>query len=336
MPFPKLTCSLVSAAAFAALPITAFSHSQAEHFSSNVFTKAPEIVDCELEDGSEASCYELTVGYLPESITPGPFCPATLDDKGGLWYWDGDDEGLYRLNREFWMLLDSLGYKFFNDDGSVNIVDNASSPPEAEHACINVAPDENVTVTMRIPIHPVMSPEPIYLDTVAKVGVALDGAPIFADAPSVQDRGHLPALDICGGHIDPGGWYHWHAIASDIQVALDDADVQALCGQPQDSSALFGYAFDGYAIYGTQEPDGSTPEDLDECNGHYGPTPESKDEEYHYHASANFPNLPPCLFGVQAKGNFATTSDFGIGAARDPGGPGSPNGGRPPRPEPKD
>ena len=66
-----------------------------------------------------------------------------------------------------------------------------------------------VQMTMLIPDAPVKAAKPTDLGTVAGVGVALDGVPVFADAPSVLQTGHLPALDTCAGHLDPGGWYHW-------------------------------------------------------------------------------------------------------------------------------
>jgi hypothetical protein len=37
---------------------------------------------------------------------------------------------------------------------------------------------------------------------------------------------------------------------------------------------------------------------------------------YHYHATEEFPNLPPCLVGVQAQDNFSTTAKAGVGAPR--------------------
>ena len=37
-------------------------------------------------------------------------------------------------------------------------------------------------------------------------------------------------------------------------------------------------------------------------------------ETCHYHASTNFPNVPPCLSGVVAEHNFSTTASAGIGA----------------------
>ncbi|KAA3631791.1 MAG: hypothetical protein DWQ08_04415 [Proteobacteria bacterium] len=79
-------------------------------------------------------------------------------------------------------------------------------------------------------------------------------------------------------------------------------------------------------MLGSLEADGSTPEGVDQCHGHAGET--EYDESCHYHASADFPNLPPCLAGVVAQDNFSTTACAGIGS---PGaaGPGW-DGGMPP------
>lgn len=292
-------------------PAPAAAHSSGTHGPS-AFSPPAQVVDCTLEDGQETTCYQLTVGYKPETLDIGPFCPATLTDDGGIWNWDGENAGLYRLDEAFLRMLDDLGYRFFDDDGTVHIADIATAQPEQDHACINVSPDDTVTITMLLPTAPVMADTPAPLGVVGKVGVALDGVPIFSDAPSVHQTGHMPALDLCGGHIDPGGWYHWHATASDIQTVLDAEDVAAECALPQDSSALFGFAFDGFAIYGSLESDGSAPEGLDACNGHIAETPDGL--VYHYHAGEDFPNLPPCLVGLSAQNNFTTTAQAGVGA----------------------
>ena len=68
-----------------------------------------------------------------------------------------------------------------------------------------------------------------------------------ATHPSVADRGGLPALDACGGHIDPSGYYHWHFGAESIQTNLDEADAEVTCDIEQDPEALIGFAYDGYA-----------------------------------------------------------------------------------------
>ena len=315
-----------AALAVTTLAAPAAAHSVHDTFGQPTFKEAPHIIDCTLENGAAAKCQEFTVAYQPEGLEIGPFCPATLDDTGGLWDWDGKNAGLYRLDRAFFEMLADLGYRFYDADGTVNVVDIRTEQPDADHACVSASPDESVTITMRLPIAPVMADAPADLGTVAKVGVALDGVPIFADAPSVLDRDHLPALDVCGGHIDPGGWYHWHATATDLETVFKTEGVTADCALAQDAAALFGYAFDGFAIFGSREADGAQPTGLDQCGGHVGAT--AAGEIYHYHASESFPNLPTCLVGVTAKDNFTTTAAQGIGAVNPRGDAGT--GGVPP------
>lgn len=296
-------------------------------FETASFLKPMETVSCTLEDGSDAKCHSITVGYKPESLEIGPFCPTSLDDKGGIWEWTGENAGLYRIDRSFLEMLDSLGYRFYDDDGSVHIADIAIAEPVHDHACINVSEDESVEITMLIPVTPVMAEEPTALRVVSKVGVSLDGVPIFSDAPPVQVTGHLPALDTCGGHVDPGGWYHWHATSTDIDKVFRSENVDAHCHLKQNGTAIFGYAFDGFAIHGSLEIDDAEPQNLDECNGHVGVSANGE-EAYHYHAAEGFPNLPKCLSGVSAQNNFSTTATAGVGAKR----VGEDGRGEPPRP----
>lgn len=304
-PLPALFSMLAATSASA--------HPDPEQFVQTAFTRDPVIVDCTLENGDNAQCYEFTVAYLPDTLEIGPFCPSTLDETGGVWDWDGDNAGLYQLNRAFFEMLAEQGYRFYDDDENIPISDPGAGRPEAEHACLSASPDDSVVITMRLPVEPVLAASTTNLGTVAKVGVALDGVPVFADAPSVLDTGHMPALDPCGGHIDPGGWYHWHATSTDVDTVFDTENVDAECLLEQDATALFGYAFDGFPMMGSLESDGSTPSALDACNGHMGTT--TAGETYHYHASDEFPNLPMCLSGVVAQNNFSTTAANGIGAA---------------------
>ncbi|MEM5542329.1 YHYH protein [Sulfitobacter sp. AS92] len=308
---PALRNLPLAACAYLALAGLVLAHPDTDAFVQSAFLQAPEIVDCTLEDGTETQCHQITVGYLPDGLETGPFCPATLDDAGGIWDWTGENSGLYRIDGNFLRMLDGLGYRFFDDDGNVYSVDNATERPTVDHACINVSVDESVEITMLLPVEPVMADAPTQLGTVGKVGVALDGVPIFSDAPEVQVTGHMPALDTCGGHIDPGGWYHWHATSTDMTTTFLAEGVDADCALEQDARAQFGYAFDGFALFGSLEADGLQPVGLDQCNGHIG-----EDGAYHYHASADFPNLPPCLVGMQAQDNFTTTATAGVGAQR--------------------
>jgi len=283
-------------------------------FSQDAMVQSPEIVSCTLENEATSDCAQFVVKYKPDSSKIGPFCPETLNDIGGIWDWDGTNAGLYRVDETFLRMLDQLGYTFYDDDGSVHIADIAKAEPVHDHACINVSADETVEITVLLPVTPALAQAPTQLGVVSKVGLALDGIPIFSDAPSIKRTGHMPSLDTCGGHIDPGGWYHFHGAASDINVVFDEQNIDAKCDLPQDSSALFGYAFDGFPIYGSTEKDGSQASNLDVCNGHVVSGKESGEQDYHYHASTDFPNLPPCLVGVVAKDNFMTTAQVGVGA----------------------
>ncbi|WP_235047623.1 hypothetical protein [Limimaricola cinnabarinus] len=49
-----------------------------------------------------------------------------------------------------------------------------------------------MVITMRLPVEPVMAESPTDLGTVAKVGVALDGVPIFATRPRCSTPATCP------------------------------------------------------------------------------------------------------------------------------------------------
>lgn len=288
------------------------------------------IIDCTLENGDAAKCANYVVKYLPDNLEIGPFCLATLDDAGGIWHWDGDEAGLYRIDGDFLRMLDEQGYTFFNEAGEVYSFDIRIEGPTEANECIAGSVDPEVEMTVLIPANPVMADESTSLGTVSKVGIGLDGVPIFGDAPSVLDTGHMPALDTCGGHVDPGGWYHWHATATDVNGVYEATGVEAECvNVEQDQAAQFGYAFDGFAMFGTLNYDGSAPNDLDECGGHIGLTEDGGEPVYHYHSGSSFPNLPTCLVGVVAKDNFSTNAARGLGSTNGQGGPDGPGGGAP-------
>lgn len=308
----------VSGAALAVMVMASSAEAQvdASLFGRDALVKDPAVVDCKLTNGETAKCLQLVVKYKPDRLNIGPFCPTTLDDTGGIWNWDGEKPGVYRLNRSFFEMLHGMGYTFYDTSGKVYITDPGAGRPAQPNTCLMAKADRTVQMTILVPASPQKADRVTNLGTVAKVGVALDGVPIFADAPSVLRTGHLPALDTCGGHIDPGGWYHWHGTSTDIDTVYKHSHVDAACGLKQSANAQFGYGFDGYPMFGSAEIDGSVPTGLDTCNGHVGPTAAHPEGEYHYHSTAAFPNLPHCLAGVQARDNFKTTAKIGIGSPR--------------------
>ncbi|MBT8155699.1 hypothetical protein KMP13_17880 [Epibacterium ulvae] len=97
------------------LPMAALAHGDADRLTGNVLVDTGTVVDCTLKNGDAAHCISYTVQYLPENLEIGPFCPATLDDAGGIWSWDGDKAGLYRIDVAYLEMLAELGYVFYND-----------------------------------------------------------------------------------------------------------------------------------------------------------------------------------------------------------------------------
>ena len=66
---------------------------EASHISADALIGTPKTVACELENGASADCLQVVVKYLPDLLEIGPFCPATLNDEGGIWNWTGDNCG---------------------------------------------------------------------------------------------------------------------------------------------------------------------------------------------------------------------------------------------------
>jgi hypothetical protein len=303
-------------------------------FAGGALTSDVAIVDCTLENDSETTCYQLEVASLPSTVdTGGPYCPATTSDVGGIWVWDGEDPGLYALDGDFWAMMSAQGYDFVNADDTISITDpgeGAADSASTPNSCLEATADASYHLQILLPTDPELLDEPVSLSTISQIGLALDGVTIFGDAPSVADRGGLPALDACGGHIDPSGYYHWHFGAESIQTNLDDAGVDVECGVDQNVETLIGFSYDGYPLYGPVE-DRAVPSDLDECSGHVSDTAEFG-ETYHYHLTYDSPNLPTCRVGAAAVASLSSPDNANAslpgGSGPGAGGPG--DGGPPP------
>ncbi|MDO6804433.1 YHYH protein, partial [Wenyingzhuangia sp. 1_MG-2023] len=153
--------------------------------------------------------------------------------------------------------------------------------------------DSSLEVTFLIPVTPELRSEPYYFGTIDSIGMGVNGIPLTANPPSVTvaeagvggtGSGNIPALDLCGGHPDPSGYYHWHFIPQSINTvyAADDYNYTELydisCNNIyidyDNPSAFAGLAKDGFPLYGALDSvDGldtepATVAELDECNGH--------------------------------------------------------------------
>lgn len=149
-----------------------------------------------------------------------------------------------------------------------------------------------------VPLNPVLGTSPVTRD--AALAVAVNGVPIFdytgggemtqADLQHHQaqhDTLQTKQLDACGGHAGRGDDYHYHVKPACMIAEMKNAG----------DAAIIGWAFDGFPIFGDNNPDGSAikPGDLDICNGQpdgvYG---------YRYHTSEAAPYIVQCLMGEVA------------------------------------
>ena len=142
-----------------------------------------------------------------------------------------------------------------------------------------------------IPADPVVAASPGCVP--GSVGILLSGVVLFnsLDAPGRDAVAH-ETQDLCQGHPQASGVYHYHSGSSCVIDAFDAGDGH---------SALIGYILDGFGIYGRRGEDGVelSSGDLDECHGHThtiqwdGRTVEM----YHYHATQDFPYTVGCIRG---------------------------------------
>lgn len=154
---------------------------------------------------------------------------------------------------------------------------------------VPVAQDYTGNNAWQFPINPQLADEPISAKTGlfrGAIALAVNGIPIFNALNNRGDDAFLVGeLDDFGGHCGRADDYHYHAAPLHLQDAVG-------AGNP------IAYALDGYAIYGTAEPDGSAMEELDEYNGHIG-----TDSEYHYHGTTVYPYINGGLVGVVEAGD---------------------------------
>lgn len=290
-------------------------------FNQSNMTVSPTMVGCQLENGSSTQCYQLNFSSNP--VPYGPFCPGTNVETGGLGMYDGStDPGLRVMNSDLWTDMENDGFDIIDVQGNVRINDPGSGQlPNMQYSyCLEATADDQLQLTFLIPVNPELLSQPNQIETVELIGVSVDGVPMNGDPPSATSGGPgpgpggnnalMPALDPCGGHHDPFGYYHWHFVSEAMNSVLSAEGISEVSciNMVQDLSALVGFAKDGYPIYGPYH-NGSLPSGLDQCNGHTSPTIDYPSGVYHYHAvHEGVTNMPPCLMGAAATNAF--TYDF--------------------------
>ncbi|WP_018690647.1 YHYH protein [Algicola sagamiensis] len=268
-------------------------------------------VDCELENGVQTRCHKLT--FKGNMVEKGPFCPEHLDEVGGLGVYDGPtNPGLKAMDRTLFTSMENDGFDIVDDSGNIRIADASRLNDYSEDFayCLDAPENEEIELTYLLPTLPVNRFKAKPIKMIEYIGFTFHGIPIDGPAPSViegppeREGGNIPALDPCGGHVAPAGYYHWHMIPQAINDLLDTHEVTSTtCVKiEQSATAMIGWAKDGYPIYSKQDVEGKKPENLDECFGHRSVTAEFPEGVYHYHAlNPKAPNTPVCLKGYPAK-----------------------------------
>ncbi|XP_071509568.1 uncharacterized protein [Diadema antillarum] len=160
------------------------------------------------------------------------------------------------------------------------------------------------------------------------IAIAVNGIVIYnpwdADGENAVEGDGAEVFDMCDGHPDENGRYHYHRQPSSCLFDIES-------GVP---SPMIGVALDGYAIYGPVDENGNTltSSDLDECHGRY-----NSDGVYQYHTTADFPYILGCYKGDPSKnvnvgGNNCYKAADADGDGNVVGGGGGGGGQKPPPP----
>lgn len=172
-------------------------------------------------------------------------------------------------------------------------------------------------------------------------------------------------LDEHNAHVQPTGSYHYHGLPTGLIAKLGgDGKKMLMVGYAADGFPIYtsyGYSDPkdpkgplkklraSYQVKKGTRPDGpggtydgtftqdyeyvAGTGDLDDCNGIYGPTPEYPEGIYHYHITAEFPQLSRLYKGTPDSSFAKHGPGPGGPGGPGPGGPrgrrGPPRGGRP-------
>ena len=131
-----------------------------------------------------------------------------------------------------------------------------------------------------IPLNPVLATTPVAVSaahfTKGAIAMATNGVPIFNPFTNAGVDAYLTGqLDNYGGHCGRGDDYHYHT-----------APLHLISSGQTTSNLPIAFGFDGYAVYGSLEPDGTAMAVLDANHGHYG-----SNGVYHYHGTVAAPYM---------------------------------------------
>merc|ERR1712045_395690 len=123
-----------------------------------------------------------------------------------------------------------------------------------------------------IPAYPVLRTDTYSVACeMGAIGVALNGVAFYSGAVDTEctlldvddDTAEWTSFDMCGGHSQQGGEYHYHFPPSCL---IEEAETRSPTGTGH--SSQIGWAFDGFPVYGPLYTDGVDASTLtDDCGG---------------------------------------------------------------------
>lgn len=256
-----------------------------------------ELVDL---NGIKTMCYIFTSNSQATEHEMGPWCPENISDtkdRGGIWFHDGK---VYDVSGHFIANLDEFyqddQWELYRDDGTIKVTKTkegclAAAKPNVEatyhNYCVECLPEyfKDQETTYVIPV------KPRYLNKSQElgrsgVGVAFNGVKFDPPAPThaILAAHTIAPLDDHGGHVNPHGGYHYHAVTGSTKEIA----------QADNHAPILGYALDGFGIYARLDKNGDIHKDLDECGGHVDSI-----RGYHYHVGMPGDNqILKCLHGL--------------------------------------
>ncbi len=246
----------------------------------------------ETEDGNETGGDE-TGGNETDD---GTLAPSSCDDIAALFFTLGS------ANPD---LEDPLVSASCSDSAD-SITVTANSIPDFPYIATSPGVPTAIENTYTFPVTPTVADTTGEIPIVGPIGVAVNGIPIYGptEGPGGDVQSRPGGFVECGGHNGPTTYhYHLFLVTGSDRCRFSEAD----------GRVVYGYAFDGYPIYGGYDYTSSwelTDEslfdsdtwsahtfvegsgDLDECNGRV-----DADGNYGYYATEGFPYLLGCFRG---------------------------------------
>lgn len=160
---------------------------------------------------------------------------------------------------------------------------NYESPQSGMQVNPHVIATQNLT--LRISTNPAAASNTS--DTpLGPIGISVNGVVFYNQyAAGRQPLGmEIVSFDRYNGHPNPNNQYHYHFEPVSITASS--------------RSRLIGVLLDGFPVYGPIDSDGSTPNNLDGCNGHTSVTADFSSGIYHYHTTTAVPYISGCFRGT--------------------------------------